>query len=53
MTILHAYVVRQSKIFCLVYSLFKPFVEERMRKMVSYLSIHFQSADVSTASNHF
>ncbi|KAG5872751.1 hypothetical protein JTB14_016188 [Gonioctena quinquepunctata] len=35
MRLLHVYVVRQPKIFHLVFSLFKPFIEERMRKLIT------------------
>ncbi|KAJ8960669.1 hypothetical protein NQ314_006061, partial [Rhamnusium bicolor] len=35
MQILHVYIVRQPKIFYLGYSLYKPFIDDRMKKLVS------------------
>ncbi|KAJ8975596.1 hypothetical protein NQ317_004437, partial [Molorchus minor] len=33
MELLHIYVVRQPRIFYVAYSLFKPFIEDRMKKL--------------------
>ncbi|CAH1105882.1 unnamed protein product [Psylliodes chrysocephalus] len=42
MYMLHIYVVRQPKIFYLVYSLFKPFLEENIRKSIKICGWNFE-----------
>ncbi|XP_023014180.2 alpha-tocopherol transfer protein-like [Leptinotarsa decemlineata] len=42
MRLLHVYVVRQPKMFHLVYSLFKPFIEERMRKLITICGHNYE-----------
>ncbi|KAJ8933608.1 hypothetical protein NQ318_002771 [Aromia moschata] len=34
MKLLHVYVIRQPKIFCLGYALYKPFIEDRMKRLI-------------------